>query len=65
MTSNRPVGEWGRVFGDAVAATAILDRLLHPSQVVTIRGDRYRLPDKRRRGRLQKDAAETPISSTV
>ena len=38
ITSNRPVGEWGQVFGDAVAATAILDRLLHHSQVITIRG---------------------------
>ena len=27
VTSNRSVGEWGEVFGDAVAATAILDRL--------------------------------------
>jgi DNA replication protein DnaC len=34
ITSNRPVGEWGQVFGDAVAATAILDRLLHHSQVI-------------------------------
>ncbi|MBK1716661.1 IS21-like element helper ATPase IstB [Thiocystis violacea] len=64
ITSNRPVGEWGQVFGDAVAATAILDRLLHHSQVITIRGDSYRLREKRRSGRLQKDAAPTPISST-
>lgn len=39
VTSNRAVGEWGSVFGDAVVATAILDRLLHHSHVVTIRGD--------------------------
>src|SRR5690606_16584816 len=56
ITSNRPVGEWGQVFGDAVAATAILDRLLHHSQVITIRGDSYRLRDKRRSGLLQKPA---------
>ena len=31
LTSNRAVGEWGDVFGDAVVATAILDRLLHHS----------------------------------
>ena len=48
VTSNRSVGEWGEVFGDAVVATATLDRLLHHSQVVTIRGDSYRL---RRRAR--------------
>ena len=63
ITSNRPVGEWGQVFGDAVAATAILDRLLHHSQVITIRGDSYRLRDKRRSGLLQKAAAPTPITS--
>ncbi|MFO1079212.1 MAG: IS21-like element helper ATPase IstB [Reyranellaceae bacterium] len=50
ITSNRSVGEWGTVFGDPVVATAILDRLLHHSQVVTIRGDSYRLREKRRSG---------------
>jgi DNA replication protein DnaC len=50
ITSNRSVGEWGEVFGDTVVATAILDRLLHHSQVVTIRGESYRLLEKRRSG---------------
>jgi DNA replication protein DnaC len=54
ITSNRNIGEWGTVFGDAVVATAILDRLLHHSHVVTIRGDSYRLRTKRRSGLLQK-----------
>jgi DNA replication protein DnaC len=54
ITSNRSVGEWGTVFGDPVVATAILDRLLHHSHVVTIRGDSYRLREKRRSGLLQK-----------
>jgi DNA replication protein DnaC len=44
ITSNRSVGEWATVFGDAVVATAILHRLLHHSHVITIRGDSYRLP---------------------
>jgi len=39
VTSNRSVAEWGAVFGDAVVATAVLDRLLHYSHVITIRGD--------------------------
>jgi DNA replication protein DnaC len=56
LTSNRSVGEWGTVFGDAVVATAILDRLLHHSHVITIRGDSYRLKEKRRSGLLQKTA---------
>jgi DNA replication protein DnaC len=50
VTSNRAVSEWGTVFGDSVVATAILDRLLHHSHVITIRGDSYRLREKRRSG---------------
>jgi DNA replication protein DnaC len=62
VTSNRAVGEWGSVFGDPVVATAILDRLLHHSHVLTIRGDSYRLREKRRSGLLQKT---TPTPETV
>jgi DNA replication protein DnaC len=57
LTSNRSVGEWGAVFGDPVVATAILDRLLHHSHVITIRGDSYRLKEKRRSGLLQRPTA--------
>jgi len=51
------------VFGDPVVATAILDRLLHHSYVVTIRGDSYRLREKRRAG-LVKAAALQPEQVT-
>ena len=57
ITSNRAVSEWGEVFGDAVVATAILDRLLHHSQILTIRGESYRLREKRRAGLLRPLAA--------
>ena len=43
LTSNQGLAGWGRVLGDDVVATAILDRLLHHSQVITIQGDSYRL----------------------
>ena len=43
VTSNRPPSEWGLVFGDPTAATAILDRLLHHCTPVVIQGDSYRL----------------------
>ena len=45
------------MFGDPVVATAILDRLLRHSHVVTIRGDSYRLREKRRSGLIK---AEPP-----
>lgn len=53
ITSNRSVAEWGEVFGDAVVATAILDRLLHHGHVLTITGESYRLREKRRAGVLK------------
>jgi len=48
LTTNRGIGSWGEIFADTTVATAILDRLLHHSHVVTIRGDSYRLREKRR-----------------
>ena len=53
ITSNRSVAEWGTVFADPVVATAILDRLLHHSHVLTIRGDSYRLRAKRQSGLIK------------
>lgn len=48
LTSNKAFGEWGEVFGgDAVMASAALDRLLHRATVVNIRGESYRLKEKR------------------
>ena len=54
LTSNRAPSEWGEVLGDPVVATAILDRLLHHSHVVTIRGESYRLRAKRKSGLLSR-----------
>ena len=53
ITSNCAVSDWGTVLGDHVVATAILDRLLHHSHVLTIRGDSYRLREKRRSGLIK------------
>ncbi len=51
LTANKSFGEWAEVFsGDGVIATAILDRLLHHSHVISIRGESYRLKDKRKAG---------------
>jgi DNA replication protein DnaC len=52
VTCNRSIGEWGMLLGDPTAATAILDRFLHHSEVMTINGDSYRLLEKRRSGLL-------------
>ena len=64
ITSNRSVAEWGAVFGDPVVATAILDRLLHHSHVLTIRGDSYRLRAKRKSGLFRPPAGDgAPVGS--
>jgi DNA replication protein DnaC len=62
VTSKRSVGEWGTVFGDPVVATAILDRLLHHSHVVTIRGDSFRLREKRRSGLIKAGPIEHELA---
>lgn len=45
ITSNKSFGDWQELFGDPVIATAILDRLLHHSRVVNIKGHSYRLKE--------------------
>jgi DNA replication protein DnaC len=46
VTSNKPFGRWGEVFGDEVVAAAMIDRLVHHAEVVSLRGDSYRLKDR-------------------
>lgn len=52
LTSNKSYGDWGAIFGDPIIATAILDRLLHHSTTVNIRGDSYRLKERKKAGLL-------------
>ncbi|MFE9381587.1 IS21-like element helper ATPase IstB [Streptomyces sp. NPDC006855] len=46
LTSNKTFSEWGQVFGDEVLPTAILDRLLHHCDVISINGPSYRLKNR-------------------
>lgn len=46
LTSNKSYSDWGDIFSDTVLAAALLDRLLHYSITVNIRGSSYRLKDK-------------------
>ena len=58
LTSNKSYGEWDSVLGDAVMATAVLDRLLHHSTTINIRGESYRLKERRKAGLLTPPQAE-------
>jgi DNA replication protein DnaC len=46
VTSNKPFGRWGEVFGDDVVAAAMTDRLVHHAEVIALKGDSYRLKDR-------------------
>lgn len=63
VTSNKSFLDWGEVFNDQVLATAILDRLLHHATTLNVKGESYRLKEKRRAGLLGRpkpaDEAET------
>jgi DNA replication protein DnaC len=52
LTSNKSYGQWGSIFGETTIAAALLDRLLHHSTPLNIRGDSYRLKDRKRSGLL-------------
>lgn len=59
ITSNKSYGDWGDIFADQVLASAILDRLLHHSTTINIRGQSYRLREKRQAGVFH-DLTATP-----
>ena len=46
VTSNKPFGRWGETFGDDVVAAAMIYRLVHHAEVVSLRGDSYRLKNR-------------------
>ena len=59
VTSNKPFGRWGEVFGDDVVAAAMIDRLVHHAEVISLKGDSYRLKD-RDLGRVPAATTEEP-----
>ena len=56
VTSNKPFSRWGEVFGDDTVAAAMIDRLVHHADIVSIKGDSYRLKDR--------DLGRTPPAKT-
>ena len=57
VTSNKPFGRWGEVFGDDVVAAAMIDRLVHHAEVIALKGDSYRLKDR--------DLGRVPTATTT
>lgn len=50
FTSNKSFGDWGEIFQDHVIAAAILDRILHHCTTMNIKGDSYRMKDRKKNG---------------
>ncbi len=46
ITSNKPFSSWGEIFGDEVVAAAMIDRLVHHAEILSMKGDSYRLKDR-------------------
>jgi DNA replication protein DnaC len=61
LTSHQSFGQWAEVFGDPIIATAVLDRLLHHSHVLNIKGDSYRLKEKQKAGFLKRVPAPDAV----
>jgi hypothetical protein len=57
VTSNKPFGRWGEVFGDEVVAAAMIDRLVHHAEVAALKGDSHRL-------KTETSAASSPTQPT-
>jgi hypothetical protein len=46
VTSNKPFSTWSEIFGDDMAATSMIDRLILHSEILSLKGDSYRLRGK-------------------
>lgn len=46
VTSNRSFEQWGEILGDAMVAAALIDRLVHHAEIVTLKGKSYRLRER-------------------
>ncbi|MCB1606118.1 MAG: ATP-binding protein, partial [Xanthomonadales bacterium] len=61
ITSNLNFGQWDQTLaGDSALAAALLDRLLHHAHVIPLKGESYRLKDKRKAGLINPRVAVKP-----
>ncbi len=57
LTSNLPFGQWGKIFADDIALTsAMLDRVLHHSHILQIKGESYRIREKKQAGLMEQQS---------
>jgi DNA replication protein DnaC len=59
VTSNKPFSTWGEIFGDDAVAVAMVDRLVHHAELISLKGDSYRLRDRDLGPRPARQSPET------
>ena len=65
LTSNQNYTNWGKIFGDPLITSAILHRVLHHASTINIKGERYRLKEKRKTGLLSRHGEDASKTETV
>jgi DNA replication protein DnaC len=65
ITSNKPFSGWGEILGDETVAAAMIDRLVHHAEILSLKGDSYRLRDRDLGGRPSTREPETPHQSVA
>jgi DNA replication protein DnaC len=60
ITSNKPFSAWGEIFGDDAVAVAMVDRLVHHAEILSLKGDSYRLKDRDLGPPPARQSAEAP-----
>ena len=66
LTSNKAFADWAGVFaGDAIMASAALDRLLHRATVINIRGESYRMRARQRAGAERVELAQIDTEGAI
>lgn len=58
LTSNTSFSEWGALLGNEVLATALLDRLLHHAEAISIQGRSYRMKNRQVSGKTKPGTAD-------
>ena len=65
VTSNRPLDDWPKLFGDTPAVTVFLDRLMHHSHLIEMRGKSYRLHESSQNARQRRGTHLPQDTATV
>jgi DNA replication protein DnaC len=60
ITSNKPFSAWGEIFGDDAVAVAMVDRLVHHAEILSLKCDSYRLKDRDLGPPPARQSVETP-----